>query len=634
MNFLLILAFLSLWIVIGNKEREPNWRLALVQAGIMWGGFLVLGTELLGFFRIINRLSHSVMWTIPILFGVIWIWLRLKNGKILRLPIIYHRDTWVGVGLDLFVILILVITALVAIISPPNSSDAMVTQMSRVAQWGQNQNLSHFATQIESQNSRAPGADMMILNFFVLGQNDRLVNLVAWLSFAGIIASSASLAEVFGASNKGQRLAAIFSATLPGAIVLATGTMNTIVVSFWILSGVLMTIHYIKKSPQRIYLFTAGIAAGLALLTKTTSFIVLWSFGLYLIIAIKQRVGIRKMILWALTAIALISLLNAGYIQRNLQSYGQLLRRADFQEPMNEVRSWRVIVSNSLRNSALHIPQALGLDQFVHGKIEAVHDWVGLDISDPRTTSGPGFEIPQANTSELTSKNSVHSLVMVVGFAIFVIRMINGKKDADLIPLFGVIILSFILLSHFMKWEITGASLQLPLFILAAGLIGVLFDRLSNQTLNMIIAVILLVGSIPWLLQTQERPVIPDQQHTHPVSVFRADRETLYFVHQPDHYPAYREISKIITERRIQEVGLHLTATSKEYPFWALLGAPKDDPMIAWVSADPASEKHLQADFSPGAIICEACSQSDIENYLANYERMTIQPFDLFIKEN
>ena len=155
---LLFISFFSIWIIIGNTEREPNWRLALVQAAIIWGGFMVLGTEILSWFDSINRISLGLMWAIPILFSFIWTLLWLKRGKVLRLPIVYHRDSWVGTILDILVILILVITAVIAFVSPPNSNDALISDMTRVAHWTQNQSLAHYPTEIESQNSHSPGA--------------------------------------------------------------------------------------------------------------------------------------------------------------------------------------------------------------------------------------------------------------------------------------------------------------------------------------------------------------------------------------------------------------------------------------------------------------------------------------------
>jgi len=199
MIFLMILAFISFWIIVGNGEREPNWRLALIQSAILWGTYLILGSEILSLFSALNRKALVILWSLPILCGFIWLYVWLKRGKILRLPVVYRRHSWFGFVLDMLVILILAITALVAFVSPPNSNAAMVTRMSRVAHWTQNRSLDHYPTSIESQNSNTSGAEQIALNFYILGGNDRAVNFVAWIGFAGSVAYRAKqLQEMLG----------------------------------------------------------------------------------------------------------------------------------------------------------------------------------------------------------------------------------------------------------------------------------------------------------------------------------------------------------------------------------------------------------------------------------------------------
>ena len=75
--------------------------------------------------------------------------------------------------------------------------------MSRVAHWAQNQSLDHFATEIESQNYGAPGAEIIQLNLFVFTGSDQTANMVAWVAYVGAIAAAASLADVLGAQPYG-----------------------------------------------------------------------------------------------------------------------------------------------------------------------------------------------------------------------------------------------------------------------------------------------------------------------------------------------------------------------------------------------------------------------------------------------
>jgi len=631
----MILSFLSLWIIVGNYEREPNWRMALIQSAIFWAGFMILGTEILGWFHEINRLALSIMWLLPILAGIIWIWLWLKNGKVLRLPIVYHRDSWVGTILDLFVILILVITAIVAVAAPPNSNNALVFRMSRVAHWAQNESLAHYPTGIEAQNSNAPGAEIMQLNFYVLAGNDRTANLVAWFAFAGSVAAAASLAEVLGAKVNGQRMASIFAATIPVAITQATSAMNDVVVSFWIVSAVLMLLYYSRKSKKPLNLILAALAAALAVGTKATALIFLWPFALYMVVILRQRLGMPRMLFWAMIAFAIMGAINGGYFLRNQQAYGQFYRPVELADQTNEIRDWRVLASNISRNAALHadlpFPRA---ETWLKANILKLHTTLDLSEDDPRTTIGGVFYIPEVNTSERTSGNPLHAGVIIFSFIAVVGIVILGKEDPEILVYAGAILFSLVLFCYLIKWQPTGGRLQLPFFVLFAPIVAFLLDKLEKFQLETMIAALLLVYAMPWLFQTQERPVIPDANRTYSFSVFNEDREKLYFATNPEDYKAYWVIANEIKARGITKVGLDLTPESEEYPFWALLGAPDEDLHIEWMAVDTASSDLLDESFSPGAIIGEGLSQAEIARYSEEYQHQEHFGFDLFIRND
>lgn len=634
MTFLMILAFISFWIIVGNNEREPNWRLALVQTAVFWGSYLVLGTELLSLFNAITRTALCVLWALPILAGIVWIWAWLKRGKILRLPVVYHRDSWVGFVLDMFVILILVITALVAFISPPNSNAAMVTRMSRVAHWAQNQTMAHYATGIESQNSNTSGAEQVALNFYLLGGDDRAVNFVAWIGFAGSVAAAASLAEVLGANVNGQRMAAIFSATLPAAITQASSSTNHIVVAFWIVSAILMLLCFTKFAQKPIYLILAALSAALAIVTKPTAWIYLWPFGLYAVVALRRRLGMGRMLLWAMAAFAILGLFYGGQILRNQGTYGQFYRPAELAEQMNEIRSWRVMVSNISRNAALHadlpFPRA---DSWLRSNLDQLHEYLALDIDDPRTTLADRFFIPVVNTTETTSGNPFHAAVIVLSITAVVGMVLLGKEDPEILAYVAAVFLSMVLFSYFLKWQPSGGLLQIPFFILFAPLLSVLLDWARKTEIETVLAVVLLVYAMPWLFQTAERPVIPADNRTYSISVFNENQQRLYFATNPEDYKTYWAVTNDLRARGLTRIGLHLAADSEEYPLWAMLGAPAADFKMEWVDVETPSAKYLDLSFDPDAIICEYCSPQVIARYAEDYHHVPYETMDLFVRE-
>ncbi len=634
MVILMILSFLSLWIMVGNNDREPNWRLALVQGAVIWGGYLTLGTEILSLFAIITRLSLILMWSLPILAGTLWIWLWLKAGKVLRLPIIYHRDSWVGLLLDFLVILILIITAVVAFVAPPNSHEAVVFRMSRVAHWEQNQSLRHYPTGIEAQNTRSPGAELIFLNLYLLRGDDAAVNLAAWFSFGGCVAAAASLAEVLGAKKNGQRLAAVFTATLPTAITHATGAMNDIVVAFWIVSTVLMLLHNLKGSKKPLNFILAGVAAGLAVVTKPTALIYLLPFALMMAVILFKKLGLWKMLQWVGIALLLVGLINVGHFFRNGQTYGELYYSGDLDQHFNELRNGRALISNITRNAALHadlpFPPA---DHWLMANLEILHEQLGLDISDPRTTLEPPFYIPPVNTSEMTSGNPVHAALIVFSVVIVIGMVFLGKEDADVLVYISTIFVSLLLFNYTLKWSSSGSRLQLPFFILFAPIVAVLLDWIKKSKLQTLFAVVLLIYAVPWSFQTEERPVIPSDKRTYHLSVFNENKIKLYFATNPGDYKTYWAVTNEIKGRGINQVGLHLRSTSEEYPLWVLLDQPEIDLHIEWVDTPTPSSQYLSGEFSPEAIICEACPSEIMMQYSIDYEHLAYDRLDLFIKE-
>jgi hypothetical protein len=635
MVFLLILAFLPIWIMVGNNEREPNWRLALIQALIVWGAYAVLGTEILSLFSFITRSALVIMWAFPIVVGMIWGWFWLRKGKALRLPIVYHQDSRTGNILDLLLILILIVSAVVAVISPPNSSNAVISRMSRIAHWAQNQSLAHYATGIETQNSNAPGAEILELNFYVLAGNDRTVNLVAWIAFAGMAAAAASLAEVLGASLNGQRMAAIFSATIPVAITQATSSINDVVVSFWIVSAVLMLLTYARSSAKPLNLVLGATAAALSIVTRATAFLFLWPFALYMIVVLLHRKGLPKMLLWALIAVVIMGAVNGGYFWRNQVSYGQFYRPVELENQTNGVRNWKVLVSNLTRNAALHadlpFPRA---ENWLTLNILRLHEDLGMSESDPLTTVNDAFYIPTINTSERTSGNPLHAMLIVFSFVVIIGMVVLGKEDPEILVYAGAIFFSLLLFCYLLKWQPTNGQLHLPYFVLFAPLVPIFLDKIAKFRFETLIAVLLLIYSVPWLLMTRERPVITIGGVTSPISVLSGQREAIYFVTNPEDYTPYLAITEIIRDAGIMSVGLDLTEESEEYPFWVLLGAPSADLRIEWVDSQTRSKNLLDSDFLPQAIICEDCSAEEIERYREDYQQIAYDGFDLFITDS
>ncbi|MBG0788700.1 MAG: hypothetical protein H0S79_26730 [Anaerolineaceae bacterium] len=500
MFILAILSFLGAWIMMGNSEREPSWRVSLVQGAIVWATYTVITTEVLTWFHAINKLALSIVWSLPILAGLVWIWLRLKGRRILRLPVVYHRDTWFGFVLDALLIMVLVVTAVVAFTTPPNAAEATVAPISRVVHWAQNQSLDHYTTEDEAQHSAAPGAEIIQLNYYVLSGSDQMANMVSWVAYVGSIAAAASLADVIGASIRGRRFAAIFGATLPVAITQATSANNTMLLTFWTLSAIFMLLYYLWKSPKPKNLVLSALAGALAVLTSAVALVFLVPFAIYAIVALWRRLGLGRMLLWMLAATAMLGVINGGHLLRNQLDYGQPYQPQLITGQTNDIRNWQVLVSNINRNLALHADfPGLNTENWLGGYLEELHEDLGLALNDPRTTVDGVFYIPENNPSAQPSGNPVHLLIFLISLVAVTGIVILGREKPGVLIYAAMLIVSMLFYCSIYKWSPTGGRMQLPYFFMFGPVAAVVLDKLEKYQVEGILAAILLVLAIPWI---------------------------------------------------------------------------------------------------------------------------------------
>jgi hypothetical protein len=603
-----ILAYLGVLLALGNLNHQSDWRRASLRAALVWGAYLVVLTEVLSLVKAVTPLGLSLGWFIPILASVGWLIRRRRRGTKIILPSNVPPKALSDRILLVSVLVTLVITAFLAWYTPPQTWDSLNYHLSRVAHWTQEGAVQPFATGMEKQNLMQPGAEMVVLNFYVLLGGDRLVNFVEWLAMLGSLVGVSLIASQLGAGFHGQLLTVVFTATLPMGIVQASSTMTDYVVAFWMICVASESLSIMKRGLKRNALVLISLGAGLALLTKLTAVAYLLPFAVVVLVVSLRRSSVGRSLLMVLFAILIVVVLNAGYLTRNILVYGHPVGPSSkIALHANEIYEPRVLLSNLLRNAALHAGTPWSrVNDWLFTSIYKVHAKLGLDVQDPRTTTVGWFTVGKPNTGEATAGNPLHALLILV---IFVLIIAVPKVRGTTTMVYAITVAATFLLYNFLfKWQVFGSRLHLPFFVLFAPAVGFGLRQFIPLNAGRLSAVILLIASWPWLLSIQSRPLIPDEQ-SNIGSVLTHTREELYFALGQHLSEPYTTMTDIINETGCKKVGIMLSGSGAEYPLWVLLGAPDPNLEMEWIVSGTPSESYRQGDFQPCAMICEKCPE-------------------------
>jgi hypothetical protein len=627
-----IIAYIGFLLALANWDRDCDWRQAALRAALIWGGYIVLLTEILSLVRAVTIWGLLVGWSIPIVLVIIWFRQRKISFQNIRFLKVNWPGLWWEKALIAGLLMYLGITAVTAWLAPPNTYDSLNYHMSRVSHWAQNHSISHFASGTEIENSQAPGAELMILNFYVLGAGDRLANFIEWLAYLGSIIGATFIASRLGTSQSNQRVVAVFAATIPMGIAQASSTMTDGVIAFWMVCFA-SELLFFQSKPKATSLIFIGLATGLAFLAKATSVAFLLPFLLWLAIVMWRKLGLWRALRWGLAMAFLSIIFNLGYLGRNLNTFGVVFDQQMSSAHSNELRTWQGVASNIVRFAAINLgtpwPQ---VNQWLNLQILKVHVKLGVDWNDPRTTSVGTFHTISLSYGETTIGNPAHAVVILVCLllALFMAKRLGAiPLIYTLVVIFGLVVFAYLF-----KWQVFSNRYLLPLFVLFSPVVGKVFSDTPVQLkIGSFIAFFLLVVNIPYLYSLDERPLIPSQKNplvpNH--SLFTDSRYSWYFSTIGfERSPArYQVMAGTIIKSACQNVGIMLSGAGAEYPIWISLGAPRDTLRIEWIVSGTPSARYRDHSFKPCAVICEGCSEMDNFNGLP---KVMSNGLDLFLQ--
>jgi hypothetical protein len=563
-----------------------------LRALVLFGAVVALLTEILSPFQLLRRAPLTAAWLAIALAAAALLYFRHP-----RFPRVSIRP--VEAAITGVIAVIAGIVGLIAILSPPNSADAMAYHMPRVIYWAQSGSVAFFPTSYFNQISLQPLAEYLMLHTYVFSGGDHLINLVAFAAFLGSAVGVSAVSGALGLGSKGQAFAALVCATLPNGILQASGAKNDWPLALWLVCLVYFAAR--RDAP-----FT-GLAAGLAVATKATAYlfapplvggVLLWTWMEH------RRVS------WLRAAAFLVGgvlLINVPQYVRNLRLSGSPLgydsaHGDGFFRWRNEHPGWKSTASNLLRNTSEQLgARSPRWNQAVFDAVVRIHRALGIDPQDPDTTWRWAQYVPPINANhEANANNRWHLLLVVLAAALVVFR---PSRRWTLYA--AALLVAALLFCFYLKWQPYLARLELPLFVLASPLAAYFLERLRPAVLALLICAFLVNNARPALFENWTRPL------KGPRSLWVASREGNYFsdMVQWNKGASYLPAIELTARSGCETVGIDISQNPLEYPFQALLRERNPGVRFVHTGVENASARYApKGQPRPCAVLCLDCA--------------------------
>ncbi len=614
-----------------NTDRGDELVRSLLLAAAIWGAYLALVTEVLSLFAALRFGPLLAAWALPI---PVLLWsLRRSEPAAGFLPQNAPTEslaTWEAWALAA-VGGIVAVTGLVAFCSAPNTWDSMPYHLPRVMHWAQNGSVAHYATHEPRQLYLSPWAELVATHFHLLGGGDHAARLTQWLAMAGSLLAVSTVAGRLGAGRGGRILSVLTAATIPMGLLQAVSTQTDYAVSFHLITAVcFLTGASGGTHAGWPHLWGAALATGLAVLTKGTAYVVLAPF---LAVFAWRLIRRRRASAWRPLAIfaAVVLTLNLGHYSRNARLFDSPLqpRGLDaYHRYGNETHGAGATLSNAARFATLHLTvPAPDLVARSYQAVRGLHRSLGLDPEDPRTTwPDMRFVPPPALVHEDFSGNFLHSVLILACFAAACLP--GMRRDLPEMALHALrIATGCLLFAALLKWTPWSTRLHLPLFVLAAPVVGTLLAKRVRY----------LIAAVTTALVAQAVPFVADNP-LHPLagegSVFRQPANAQMFRARPRLGEFYTQTVERLAG--CPRLGLDMPPDAWEYPLWVVLQQSSEAPMrLESLRTGNVSQRLLDPHFEPCAVICLNCDPSSRETFRASFgEPVLAAADDLLGKED
>lgn len=615
-----ILAALLLYTVF--RRLGYAWRESIMASAIAWGTFLTLITEALSALELITPHAVIISWIGICVFALVGI-LILKHRSdadrfavSVEAPFAAGPETEIKI-LILAAVVIAALVAVVALLAPPSSWDAMQTYLPRVMFWISNRSVAFYPTPDYLQLVFAPWPSFAMMHSILLFGTDRLVNLFQVLSLLGCAIAVSIIARELGAGARGQALAAVVSVTIPQGILEASGTLNSYIVSFWIAAAISFLLLW-KDKPRVLTATLVGLAIGLALLSKGHAYIYL-PFMLIVcwwMCAPRDRLALVKL---GLVFAGGVLLINAPTLVRNYELTGSPLG-LPLPEPFRQsmmMTDFRpsAVIANVVRHMSVHVGVPLEAVNVIMDKsILYALNVLGID-PDYSIYEGDKFSVIRPSRHELLAGNAIHFALIFWSFVLIIFgRARPASREVRLYA--GGIAVSFVAVSATIIWQTTTGRYHLPLFVLSSPLVALCLERYLNRAMLALTGGGLIAVGVLFATTNRTRALLPLGSGP---NVYQ-ERPYLYFadLHEAD-YPIHNAVAAAVKKGTCSDVALDsvlpkgVFRDSKGslyvYPILALMNQDGLTRRVRYTGVANLTARYAKPRQDPCAVICFNCAQ-------------------------
>jgi hypothetical protein len=597
--------FIDTLTVLIPASRKPNdWRDTVLILFVALGVAVAIGTEVLSASNAIRPVPLAVFWAAMLLAAIVWTIRRERSGP---------KYIWSVTGVDALLLggvtVIAGVLLFTALRSPPNIADAMGYHLPRVVYWAQAGSVAFFPVHYYAQLQLQPLAEYFSLHMYVLSGGDRYTNLVQFFGFIGSLVAVSMIARELGANVRGQTIAAVACATLPGVILQASGAKNELLLSLWLSA---MVLYALRGHP-----IGTGVCVALALATKGTAYV----FAPALLAGALVCVPWRRWISIAPAIVICVLAINGPQYWRNYFFSGSILGFKSVTVDQQFIfANGRFGIDVTASNALRSLSEQLGMrserwNHAVYYFVVRAHRAIGIDVNDPATTWRWTEFQPPVNANHEANANNKWHLLLFVSTAFLAIWFLPRDTRLCWWATYAAVILAFLLFCSVFRWQPYQARMHVPLFVLAAALIGPVLENRNLRPLQIIVCLFLLINTRHYLLENWTRPL------KGPKSILRVSRDEQYFAdmtpwHNKQEYYGAVQLTKAAGCKR---VGIDNEYLQMEYPYQALLREWDSSVVFQHAGVHNQSARYPRhPSFTPCVVFCLGCAGKPDKQYDGN----------------